>query len=97
MIPMDEDEPSGLDLVALIKSQCVDMTDVVFRASQHFELIEWLKENAGERLEEIPFADAEIGFLPNIQDKWATFFSSIKVIYWIQNKRVRVEFIMRWL
>jgi hypothetical protein len=97
MIPIDEDEPSKMDLVDLIKSQCLNLTDSIFSIDHHIELLEWLKENAGERMENIPFIEAENGYLPDIKDKWGSFFSATEVIYWIQNKRVRFEFAMRWL
>jgi len=97
MIQIDEDEPFKLDLVELINSQCVDLTSEDISVPFHVEIIEWLKENAGERLEQIPFAEAEAGYLPDITNKWASHLTITRLIYWIQNKETRVEFAMRWL
>ena len=58
-------------------------------------MMAWLNERA-TRQSEIPFADAERGVLPNMDNKWASESTAEGVLFWISNKTVRTEFVLTW-
>jgi hypothetical protein len=102
MISMDNDLSMQLDLVNLIKSQCLAYIEYnIFNTENHADMIKWLKDNAGKRINSIPLFEAAHGYLPDIKNKWATSSSVSKnkfeTIIWIENNQARIEFALIWL
>lgn len=56
----------------------------------------WLNERS-ERVPEIPFADAERGYLPNTLNKWSMDQTKEGILIWISDKAVRTEFVLTWM
>jgi hypothetical protein len=84
-------------LVKMLKSQCVSVSAVGHKPlGFSIEMDRWLENNAGKQLYSIPFAEAEEGYLKDIKNKWALTYEHDILVYWIENRDARIEFIFRW-
>ncbi len=55
-----------------------------------------MKKNAGLLVYNIPFDEAEQGYIKDIKDKWTIRIDLENYIFWIQNEQVRIQFILRY-
>ena len=106
MILTDQDELSDLNLQERIMSQCILVTPEIINnvtgtlsrnaVIKFASIIGWLNRRA-IRAADIPFAEAEHGYLPDIVNKWAMEQTSNGILVWISDKEVRTEFVLTWL
>jgi hypothetical protein len=84
-------------LIKMLHSQCVHVSALGDkRIGFSIEIDSWLEENAGDQLPNIPFVEAEQGYLRDIKNKWAIHYERNMLVYWIQNTQARTEFALRW-